>query len=431
MRRIYLEIYLSVIGASLLVALVVSLFSLWYFEGRREAERDRLTRIGGEIAAALPPAGDEAALQDALRAAADVHQVRLVLWSDDERVVASAGRRRAHRPPPPPDGQRGPGRHPPRHHRGPRVVVPVPQPLGGELEIASKRGDRRLPRGPWVFAVALLAGVAIAAYPTSRRIARGLERLRAGVSELGEGDLDARVEVEGRGEVADVARAFNAAAEKIQRLVEAQGRVIASASHELRSPLGRLRAAVELLAEGRAEHLPEAERSIAELDGLIEDLLLAARLGATDAVCEPVDLRALCVEEAEGVGAELDAEGEVRVVGDVRLLRRMVRNLLENAERHGAPPVVMSIIGDAARGRVVLRVHDSGGGVPEVERERIFEPFYRPSGHSEGRDGGVGLGLALVAEIAGKHGGAARCVADSEHGSAFEVDLPMRPGVGD
>jgi signal transduction histidine kinase len=297
---------------------------------------------------------------------------------------------------------------------------------GGVLELADVGDRRRHPMGPWAFLALVLATVALGAYPVSRRIARGLEKLRAGVAGLGEGDLSTRVQIEGRNEVADVARAFNAAAAKIQRSVEAQRRMLASASHELRSPLGRLRAAIELLAAGQRERLPEAERDIEELDALIDDLLLASRLEVSPPAPrhDPVDLLAIVREEADRVGAQLAGQAPP-LQGDARLLRRLVRNLLENATRHGAPPVEVRVQSDVPGNKVTIRVVDAGPGVPPAERERIFEPFYRPDGHAEGRDGGVGLGLALVADIAAHHGGRARCVAAETGGSAFEIELPL------
>jgi signal transduction histidine kinase len=161
----------------------------------------------------------------------------------------------------------------------------------------------------------------------------------------------------------------------------------------------------------------EIQRNIAELDQLVDEILLASRLEApqTDlGTLEPIDLVGLVAEEAARVDAELSlapGTGEVLVRGVSKLLRRAVRNLLENAARHGrragqqlAVDVTLSVDGAQA----VLQVDDHGPGVPPGQRERIFEPFYRLPGASE-REGGVGLGLALVRSIAQRHGGSVRC----------------------
>lgn len=445
MRRIYVEIYLSVVATALMVAVGMALFGHWYFEGRLEADLEALRVRGAEILSELPVGARPGALEAALERATAAEQLTAVLWSADGERLADArpGRgsrsrdvdRDGERPPEPRMRRSEPGEpglqraahsreHRRRHKPPPWAWVSVTNDAGLSLELASNALRRRPERSPWLFAALFLGSIAIGAYPVSRRISGGLERLREGVNELGSGDLSARVEIEGQNEVADVARAFNTAAERIQRGVEAQRRVLASASHELRSPLGRLRAALELIAEGRSEHLEEAERDIDELDALIGDLLLAARLDATRVERERVDLDAIVRAEAERVGARVSGHAPA-ITGDARTLRRMVRNLLDNALRHGAPPIELTLSHDQAGDSATLRVRDAGGGVAAAERGRIFEPFYRPAGHSEGRDGGVGLGLALVAEIAAHHGGSARCEEDATSGSAFVIELPV------
>lgn len=274
--------------------------------------------------------------------------------------------------------------------------------------------------------VAVLSlALTMVAYPVSRWIARRLERLRARVEALGHGDLSARVEVEGRDEVAELAASFNLAAERIERLVLAQKRLLASASHELRSPLARLRMAVELLpGDERPELRERIRRDVAELDELVGDLLLASRLDAPDGLPAPqdVDLLGLLAEEAARSGAEVTGEPVV-IAGDPRLLRSLVRNLLENARRHGGPTPIEASVERLAPSGARLRVTDRGPGVPEDERERIFEPFYRLAGTAEEDGGGVGLGLALVRQIARHHRGEVRCRARPEGGTCFEVDL--------
>jgi signal transduction histidine kinase len=255
---------------------------------------------------------------------------------------------------------------------------------------------------------------------------RRLERLQQRVDALGGGDLKARVDIEGRDEVADLARSFNRAAERIERLVGAQRSMLAGASHELRSPLARIRVAAELLGESAPAELREQlGRDVEELDELVAELLTASRLQALPGPerAEEVDLLALLAEEGARAAAEVEGT-PVHVRGDRRLLRRMARNLLENAHRYGGGSAVEASVVPEGRW-AVLRVEDRGPGVPEAERERIFEPFYRPAGWREGPEGGVGLGLALVRQIARHHGGDARCLPREGGGSCFEVRLPV------
>jgi signal transduction histidine kinase len=201
--------------------------------------------------------------------------------------------------------------------------------------------------------------------------------------------------------------------------------MLAGASHELRSPLARIRMAIELLAgDARPELRARIESDIAELDGGIDELLLASRLDAAPELSrrEPVDLLALLAEEAARTGASV-AGSPVSVVGDARLLRRLLRNLLENASRHGGGAPVDARVDAQPDGGARVRIEDGGPGIPAEERERIFEPFYRLAGTRE-TGSGVGLGLSLVRRIARHHGGTARCERGAEGGTRFVVELP-------
>jgi len=282
----------------------------------------------------------------------------------------------------------------------------------------------------WLLLVLLLfAAIAAGAYPVVRRLTRRLEALREGVERFGAGDLGRRVDASGRDEVAAVAASFNRAAERVESLLRSHQSLLANASHELRSPLARLKMALAMLdgAEGerRAQLQREIDTDIAELDALVEEVLLASRLdaGAGTVSREPVDLHALAVEEAARAGAAIDdaAAPACIVNGDERLLRRALRNLLDNARRHGGGDVTLAWQPQGAG--AVIRVSDRGPGVPEAYRERIFEPFFRLPGHGE-REGGVGLGLSLVRQIAGAHGGRVRCEAREGGGSRFVMVLP-------
>jgi signal transduction histidine kinase len=279
----------------------------------------------------------------------------------------------------------------------------------------------------------LFVAVALGAWPVVRRLTRRLQALKQGMETFGAGRLDHRVEVVGRDELAAVATSFNQAAGRIEALVRSHQSLLANASHELRSPLARMKMAVVMLADAEPAQRDslnrEIDTNIAELDALVEEVLLASRLDALRDLEQPerVDLLGLAAEEAARVDAVLDAAADqapVIVTGDERLLRRALRNLLENARRYGGDDV--SVQARHEGGGVVLQVCDRGPGVPEALRERIFEPFYRLPGHAE-RSGGVGLGLSLVKQIAERHGGSVRCEARKGGGSRFVLSLPAEP----
>ncbi|WLI89441.1 HAMP domain-containing sensor histidine kinase [Massilia sp. R2A-15] len=268
--------------------------------------------------------------------------------------------------------------------------------------------------------------VAVASYPVVRRLTGRLERLQRSVEAWGAGQLATRVAVEGDDEVARLAASFNASAAHIEKLVGAQKSLLANASHELRSPLARIRMAAELMAEQAPPAIgAELRRSVGELDQLIDEVLLASRLdavGADMARLEEVDLTGIVAEECARVDASLEARAH-SIAGDPKLLRRMVRNLLENAVRYGAGSAIVVRLAAGAGAALRLDVCDGGPGIPEPERERVFEPFYRIAGASEAA-GGVGLGLSLVRQIARHHGGDAQCLPNGAGGCCFRVTLP-------
>ncbi|MFT3857465.1 MAG: HAMP domain-containing sensor histidine kinase [Aquabacterium sp.] len=277
--------------------------------------------------------------------------------------------------------------------------------------------------------ILLFIAVAAGAWPVANRLTRRLKALRSGVEAFGSGQLQHRVAVEGKDEVADLARSFNEAAQRIEDLVTSNRSLLANASHELRSPLARLKMAVSMMSDTTPEHAArlkdEIHQDIRELDALVEEVLLASRLDTKAAIGQqPVDLLGLVTEEANRVGAQVEAQPEMsqRIYqGDERLLRRAVRNLLENARRYGGPDIELQLT--SAAGQIQIRVCDRGPGVPPAQRERIFEPFYRLPGHAE-HAGGVGLGLSLVRQIAQRHGGQATYEDRPGGGGCFVIALP-------
>lgn len=307
--------------------------------------------------------------------------------------------------------------------RGPVVALRLDD--GRELLI---RRSMRPPRLPPIVLFALIAlAVGVGAYPVVRRLTRRLERLQQGVMQWGAGDLSARVGVEGSDEVAQLAASFNESAARIEQLVGAHRTLLANASHELRSPLTRIRMGIELLAAApTTQRRDELARDIAELDQLIDEILLASRLEAGAApTFEPVDLTGIVAQECAQVDVPLQADALI-VHGNARLLQRLVRNLLENARRYGGGDVEAVL--HATSTVVEFDVLDRGPGVSEAERERVFEPFYRAAAASEA-SGGVGLGLTLVRQIARQHGGDVRCVPRDGGGSIFRLTLPQAGAV--
>jgi signal transduction histidine kinase len=383
MRRLYLRIYFAILASLAVFALAAGI--LWRTFADSGAE---------EVAAIIarnvlpPPTVSATEQQAALEKLARDVRVDLALFAEDGTRLATVGTRL---PRPEREGwQRG--------RRGPLLTT---QLADGRWLVARVPHHRPRPVfGLFTLALILLA-IGVGAYPVVRRLTKRLERLQRGVEALGTGDLSARVKVEGKDEVAQLAESFNRAAARIEELVTAHKTLLANTSHELRTPLARIRMALEL-----GKDKSEIERDIAELDALIDEVLLASRLDAVQSldVAEDVDLLALVAEEAARYDVEVQGE-PLHLQGDPRLLRRLIRNLLENARRHGAPPIEVQV-----KGRE-LRVCDHGPGVPPAERERVFEPFYSKQG--------VGLGLTLVRQIARRHGGEARC-----EGNCFMVRFP-------
>ncbi len=412
--RLYLRIWLAVVGAVVLISLLVA--GLWQLSREERAPPVRelvLRNAAGEVLA---------------QSTADFRPGRPMRFelhtADGQRLEAELSR-----PAGPPSGM----------HGGPR---PGFGPGAGPGNWWGRQ-----PLGfVWMLVLVSLA-VALGAYPIIRRLTKRLEALQRGVERWGAGELGTRVPVEGGDEVAFLAERFNQAAERIEHLLASHKALLANASHELRSPLARIRMGLALMGDDSSAQAHEIRRSLQELDQLIDEILLASRLDAAQGEPEPMellDLTGLAAEECARVDAELQAAPACAGTGtsnstgtgtgtgtgsqglmlraSPRLLRRLLRNLLENAHRHGAGEVTLVL--SLVEGEADIRVNDRGPGVPPAQRERIFEPFYRLPGASE-REGSVGLGLALVKSIAQRHGGRVHCEARPGGGASFVVRLPL------
>jgi signal transduction histidine kinase len=454
MRSLTLRIYITVVAALALFALVSGWLVQRHLDKQRDQQsgraevvaRERVQAWGDLLERAMPAAATPVEEQTA--ALRDWSQrLRMPMALDDaagKRLATSDSFSRREFDSPAMAGRL----QAIRFDDGRTLWVPRPNPqraaaglapaLLPGLPGAANNGPNnpRVPwpgRGPWpegaglvMLLVVLFVAVAAGAWPVARRLTRRLAALKDGVEAFGAGALHQRVAEDGRDEVAAVGASFNRAAGRIEVLLRSHQSLLANASHELRSPLARLKMAVAMMEDAPpAQHAvlrKEIHTDIAELDALVEEVLLASRLDATAALDlkERVNLLGLAAEEASRVGAA--AQGaDARVLGDERLLRRAVRNLLENARRYGGDAVEVDLV--AQHKTVEVRVCDRGPGVPEAFRERIFEAFFRLPGHAE-REGGVGLGLSLVRQIAQRHGGEVRCEARQGGGSCFVLQLP-------
>jgi signal transduction histidine kinase len=296
-------------------------------------------------------------------------------------------------------------------------------------------------------AVAFLAVLAISVYLTAplRATSRSLDRIAAG-------DLDHRVVERGSGEVAGIGRSFNAMAERIRELLQGQKELMAGVSHELRSPLARMKVELELLrgrgepaANTEAARIDEIEGEIDALDAMVEELLLISRfdLGAVPLEPEAIDLGTAAEQawqRATGAGAsastsaaagrgermrlEFELPGEARqVAADRRLLDRLLGNLFSNAVRYAAEGTVR-LSTQRSGERVVIRIADQGPGVEPDQLGRLFEPFYRADSSRSRKTGATGLGLMVVRRAVEAHGGSVRALAVAPSGLAIELDLP-------
>ena len=437
MRSLYLRIYLTVVAALTLFALVSGWLVQQHLEEQRVrafgVARERAEAWGDLLERAMPPAS--ARPEEQRNAVLDWSQrLRLPMALDDaagRRIAQSESFQRREL-----DQAAGASRVQALKFDDGRTLW-VPRMNAMRSPSGARPGDLRPPwAGPrsWPDGVGLAAlllvlfmAVAGGAWPVVRRLTRRLESLKQGVEAFGAGALHQRVAEDGRDEVAAVGASFNRAATRIEALLRSHQSLLANASHEIRSPLARLKMAVAMLDDAapsqRAALRHEIDTDIAELDALVEEVLLASRLDASAALDRslPVALLALAAEEASRVGATASGD-DMQLHADERLLRRALRNLLENARRYGGGEIETTVT-RRADGGAELRVSDRGPGVPEAHRERIFEAFFRLPGHAE-REGGVGLGLSLVRQIAERHGGRVHCLAREGGGSTFLLELP-------
>ena len=315
---------------------------------------------------------------------------------------------------------------------GPKTVVAVPL-ADGHTAIVTHHSEALAPRwrgaasfGLVAFCVALLAiWVAVAA-------TRPLRATTAAMQRIAEGQLNHRLDETGSAELVELARAFNAMADRVESMLRSEQQLMAGVSHELRTPMTRLRLHTELLRDGGGDtkRLDGMEAALEDMDRLLSELLEISRLEIGDRVLElvPVELSTV-VERARQRHPLPDhgivVEGEShQVLADPARLERVLGNLLQNAGKYAPPGSTVWI----TLGRTTVEVRDEGPGVPEADLPQLFEPFFRGQAARKQKPG-VGLGLMLAQLIVRLHGGTVSARNHPAGGLLVRIDLSAAQDV--
>jgi signal transduction histidine kinase len=264
----------------------------------------------------------------------------------------------------------------------------------------------------------------IALYVTARSITRPLTELARAADSIGR-QAPAPLAERGARELRDAAHAFNAMQDRLHRYLDSRSRVLAAMSHDLKTPLTRLRLQVEALDNPPMQE--RISRELDEMEGMVHEALSLFRGLDDGEPAGPVDIDALLAQiaaEFTDMGATVTLAGHALrpIVGKSQALKRCITNLVANAIKFGARADIQ--IEDGAE--LVIRVRDAGPGIPPEELERVFEPFYRLESSRNRDSGGTGLGLSIARDIAQAHGGTLTLANPPAGGLEASLSLPRR-----
>ena len=307
-----------------------------------------------------------------------------------------------------------------RKLRGIGTVWLLPSEDGPMNPRANFRG--RIDRGLLVGLAAAALLAVLVMLTIFRRLFAPVEALTAGAQRIASGRLDARVDVRGGDEIAELARSFNSMAEALERNERARRNMVSDVAHELRTPLTNIRVQVEAVQDGvaaaDAQFLGSVEEEVLNLSRLVDDLQQLSLAEAGQLRLELADVRvAVIVDRAlDGMPkVERDIPSDLVVRADARRIVQVLRNLVINATTYARSSI--TVCGAAAPGgEVIIRVSDDGPGVPPEHAERVFDRFHRADASRSRTTGGAGLGLAIARELVELHGG--------------RIWLENRPGEG-
>jgi signal transduction histidine kinase len=272
----------------------------------------------------------------------------------------------------------------------------------------------------------LLAAVVAVSFVAVRWATRPLKALADAADELGRNIDRAPMAEEGPVEVIRAARAFNTMQERLARYIRERTATLAAMSHDLKTPVSRLRLRAELLEDSEVKK--KIAQDLEEMESMIRGTLEFMRGGESAEKPQPVDVNALLESlqaDAQDTGAEVSIEGVASgpYVGRPQALKRGLGNLLDNALKYGNSAVMLV---DDAPDRLIIRIRDRGPGIPEAELERVFEPFHRLEGSRSRDTGGTGLGLSIARQIAQLHGGTLKLHNLQHRGLEAVLALPRR-----
>ena len=276
---------------------------------------------------------------------------------------------------------------------------------------------------------------------TSRRMLRSVRTLTSAARRMGGGDLSQRVPAEGRDEIGELARTFNAMADGLESAERQRRNMVADAAHELRTPLSNIRGYVEAVRDGVLESDPETLATIHQqvlyLTDLVDDLRLLAETEASDFGLnrEPGSLFEIVRTSVEGVRARAEARGVVLEIDlpaespslefDRTRISQVVGNLLDNAIRHTPPGGTVTASVCVRPAVATVSVADTGEGIPAEITPFVFERFYRVDPSRSRSTGGAGLGLTIARQLVEAHGGSIRVQSAAGEGTTITFDLPL------
>ncbi len=317
---------------------------------------------------------------------------------------------------------------------------------GGELlghALLDRRPER--PGKPFVGLFVLLFALTLLVVTITLHVGQPLQRIAAAARAFGRGELTARTRLARKDELGDVGRAFDEMADRITQLMAAERELLANISHELQTPLARIRVAVDLLGDGISDRvidlLPEISRDLGEIDRLIDDVMTNARLDfaagglSTSSLLrrQPVPLSELLGETEQRFAAlhpdrtliiERPAQLPTLAVDPV-LVRRALENLLANAAKYSTPPAAITLRASLTPGAVVFAIVDRGIGIDPADLPALFTPFFRTDRSRSRATGGTGLGLGLACRIVQAHGGHLSLESAPHQGTTVTLQLPL------